>query len=130
MAPTPRKSRKRTRPDDFSDPISPKAVRTNEENQCLTIAQDILRKTWGFPEFRLKQEEAICKLLSGGSAVVVFPTGGGKSLCYQVPALACDRVDQIYGRQREKGVSLVVSPLIALIKVCLMNGYASCLHRV
>ena len=68
--------------------------------------------------FRLKQEPAIARILGGGSAVVVFPTGGGKSLCYQIPALAFSEVyklENIRG-EGEYGITLVVSPLIALMK--------------
>jgi len=48
------------------------------------LANTILKDRFGIDSFRLEQEEAITRLLDGGSAVVVFPTGGGKSLCYQV----------------------------------------------
>ncbi|HKI35234.1 MAG TPA: ATP-dependent DNA helicase RecQ [Gemmataceae bacterium] len=65
---------------------------------------DILRDTFGLSEFRPGQETVIGHLLGGKSAAAVFPTGGGKSLCYQLPALLLP------------GVTLVVSPLIALMK--------------
>jgi ATP-dependent DNA helicase RecQ len=64
----------------------------------------LLHTRFGFTEFRPGQQPVIEALLSGESALAVFPTGGGKSLCYQLPALALD------------GVTLVVSPLIALMK--------------
>jgi len=64
----------------------------------------ILRESFGFPEFREGQRQVIETLLTSGKALAVFPTGSGKSLCYQLPALALD------------GVTLVVSPLIALMK--------------
>jgi len=48
------------------------------------LANSILKERFGINGFRLDQEKAITRLLDGGSAVVVFPTGGGKSLCYQV----------------------------------------------
>lgn len=57
------------------------------------LANKILTEKFGLNGFRLEQEAAINRLLDGGSAVVVFPTGGGKSLCYQVrllTRLACD----------------------------------------
>ncbi|KAI5795623.1 P-loop containing nucleoside triphosphate hydrolase protein [Geopyxis carbonaria] len=82
--------------------------------RAAPLAREILKDVWGYPEFRLKQEAAIVRLLSGGSAVVVFPTGGGKSLVYQVPALAFEKLDDEAGRP--PGVTLVVSPLIALMK--------------
>jgi ATP-dependent DNA helicase RecQ len=63
-----------------------------------------LRTYFGFDEFRPGQEQIIEHLLAGQSAAAVFPTGGGKSICYQLPALLLE------------GVTLVVSPLIALMK--------------
>ena len=65
---------------------------------------DSLRKHFGFEEFREGQQEVISTILSGNDAMVVMPTGSGKSLCYQLPALMMD------------GATLVVSPLIALMK--------------
>ena len=62
-----------------------------------------LQKYFGFKEFKGKQEEAIQSVLEGRDTFVIMPTGGGKSLCYQLPALMLD------------GVALVVSPLIALL---------------
>ena len=70
----------------------------------MSTPQDLLRDTFGLSEFRPGQEEVIGHLLAGRSAAAVFPTGGGKSLCYQLPALLLP------------GVTLVVSPLIALMK--------------
>jgi ATP-dependent DNA helicase RecQ len=70
----------------------------------MPTARDILRKTFGFSQFRDGQEPVVEKLLAGQSAVAVFPTGAGKSLCYQLPALMLP------------GLTLVVSPLIALMK--------------
>src|SRR5207247_6603261 len=64
----------------------------------------LLRERFGFPAFRPGQREVIEALRRRGGALAVFPTGGGKSLCYQLPALALE------------GVTLVVSPLIALMK--------------
>ncbi len=63
-----------------------------------------LKQYFGYDEFRPGQQQVIQQLLSGHSAAAVFPTGGGKSLCYQLPALSLP------------GVTLVVSPLIALMK--------------
>lgn len=63
----------------------------------------ILKSTFGYDTFRDTQEEIIRHTLSGKDALVIMPTGGGKSLCFQIPALA------------SKGVTLVVSPLIALM---------------
>ncbi len=63
-----------------------------------------IRRTWGFDELRPMQAEAMQAFLRGKNALVVLPTGGGKSLCYQAPALV------------RPGFTLVVSPLIALMK--------------
>ena len=63
-----------------------------------------LREVFGFDGFREGQERVVAALLEGRSALAVFPTGGGKSLCYQLPALLLD------------GLTVVVSPLIALMK--------------
>ena len=65
--------------------------------------QAVLRDVFGFPAFRGLQQAAIDQVLSGGDALVLMPTGGGKSLCYQVPALC------------RAGTAIVVSPLIALM---------------
>jgi ATP-dependent DNA helicase RecQ len=64
----------------------------------------MLQDHFGFDKFLPGQREAIEALLAHGKALAIFPTGGGKSLCYQLPALALD------------GITLVVSPLIALMK--------------
>ncbi len=64
----------------------------------------ILRSVWGYERFRPLQAEIIASVLLGRDTLALLPTGGGKSLCYQVPALALD------------GVTIVVSPLIALMK--------------
>jgi len=66
--------------------------------------RETLKTRFGYEEFRPGQERVVEALLAGDSALAVFPTGGGKSLCYQLPALLLD------------GVTLVVSPLIALMK--------------
>ena len=68
------------------------------------MPQGVLKKWFGFDRFRDGQREVVDGLLEGRSMLAVFPTGGGKSLCYQLPALMLD------------GVTLVISPLIALMK--------------
>jgi ATP-dependent DNA helicase RecQ len=67
-------------------------------------ALEVLGKVWGYSGFRGQQAEIIEHVISGGDALVLMPTGGGKSLCYQIPALVRD------------GVGIVVSPLIALMQ--------------
>ena len=64
----------------------------------------LLKANFGFESFRGQQEAVIRRVLDGGDSLLLMPTGGGKSLCYQLPALALD------------GVTLVISPLIALMK--------------
>src|SRR5207244_5964921 len=69
-----------------------------------TTIHDVLRERFGFDDFRAGQEAVIERLLDGKSVLAIFPTGAGKSICYQLPALMMD------------GVTLVISPLIALMK--------------
>lgn len=74
-----------------------------------------LQEHFGFDQFKGQQEKAIESLLAGHDTFVIMPTGGGKSLCYQLPALISE------------GVAIIVSPLIALMKnqVDLIRGYSS-----
>ena len=83
-----------------STPVSER----DETEQFLTTAKGILEETFGFTSFRAGQEEAIAAVHRGQDCLVILPTGSGKSVCYQVPALILP------------GVTLVVSPLIALMK--------------
>ena len=81
-------------------------MNTITQAQAITdeTPAQLLEKHFGFTEFRPGQEVVIDALHEHGAALAVFPTGGGKSLCYQLPAL------------RYEGLTLVVSPLIALMK--------------
>src|SRR5436190_18029395 len=64
----------------------------------------VLRSVFGFPGFRGQQEQVVRHVVAGGDALVLAPTGGGKSICFQVPALC------------RPGTAVVVSPLIALME--------------
>ena len=70
----------------------------------MTHAEQILHDVFGYPEFRGQQAEIIDTVASGNNALVLMPTGAGKSLCYQIPALM------------RTGVAIVVSPLVALMQ--------------
>ena len=70
----------------------------------MVKAEEILKKYWGFDNFRSPQLEIINSVLEGNDTLALLPTGGGKSLCFQIPALLTD------------GICLVISPLIALMK--------------
>lgn len=100
---------------DFDEPPSKRLAVTHKQ---YTSATSALQQNFGMNSFRLKQEQVISSLLSGKSCCVVFPTGGGKSLCYQVPALCFEKEDDLDGTGEGKrgGITLVVSPLIALMK--------------
>ncbi|MEQ1648633.1 MAG: DEAD/DEAH box helicase, partial [Hyphomicrobiaceae bacterium] len=70
----------------------------------MVAAQRILEKTFGYKAFRSRQHDIVAALVAGRDALVLMPTGGGKSLCYQIPALV------------RPGTGIVVSPLIALMQ--------------
>jgi ATP-dependent DNA helicase RecQ len=76
----------------------------NDATRLLAKARRALTETYGFADFRPGQEEILAAAFAGEDVLAVMPTGAGKSLCYQLPALA------------RGGLTLVVSPLIALMR--------------
>lgn len=83
-----------------NDVADPSAVTSDAAGQLLTA----MRKHWGYDSFRPLQQEAMLSAMGGDDSLTVLPTGGGKSLCYQTPAVCRD------------GMAIIVSPLIALMK--------------
>jgi len=93
-------------------PTNGKAVNGNGKASSQLLAQ--LQEHFGFDQFKDNQDSIIQNLLAGNDTFVIMPTGGGKSLCYQLPAIISE------------GVAIIVSPLIALMKnqVDLVRGYS------
>lgn len=86
---------------------------TEPGHDLFLRAEAELKRVWGYPAFRPGQDRAVESVLRGDKTLVLFPTGGGKSLCFQVPALVLE------------GLTLVISPLIAL-----MQDQVDALHRL
>src|SRR5579871_3771249 len=95
--------------------VSSKTVKPTKQSQPTGSLQAQLQEHFGFDAFKDNQEAIIQSLLAGKDTFVIMPTGGGKSLCYQLPAIISE------------GVAIIVSPLIALMKnqVDLVRSYSS-----
>ena len=89
---------------------------SSRPSSALSPAQSVLQDVFGYEEFRGPQQAIVEHVIAGSDALVLMPTGGGKSLCYQVPA--------IVRQQQGRGVTIVVSPLIAL-----MHDQVGALHE-
>ncbi len=83
----------------------------------MSLAHTVLQDAFGYEHFRGSQQAIVEHVIGGGDALVLMPTGGGKSLCYQIPA--------IVRQQQDQGTTIVISPLIAL-----MQDQVSSMHEV
>src|SRR5438128_2364701 len=117
MATTIKKASAKTTAKKTTSDQPPKKASSGKKASAAEHSYDIhksLFNYFGFDKFKGRQEDAINSLLNGNDTFVIMPTGGGKSLCYQLPALIME------------GCAIIVSPLIALMKnqVDLIRGYS------
>ncbi|SHG04221.1 ATP-dependent DNA helicase RecQ [Vibrio gazogenes] len=93
------------------------ALIAEQDDHASTSSESVLNTVFGYQTFRLGQKDVIDAVLAGQDSLVIMPTGGGKSLCYQIPAIMLD------------GITLVISPLISLMKdqvdQLVVNGVAA-----
>ncbi|KAJ2989256.1 hypothetical protein NUW58_g3561 [Xylaria curta] len=109
--------------DDSVQHPNKRAKQSSTHGQYDDIARSILKRDFGYDDFRHEQASAIRAILQGENVLVVFPTGAGKSLCYQIPGVAFEELDAAGLTTRHSktasigaGITIVVSPLIALMK--------------
>src|SRR5689334_19332784 len=112
-APAKKKAATNTKTVKTSKTVQPKAKKSASGKTSAEL-ETALQDNFGFDGFKSIQEDIIHSLLSGKDTFVIMPTGGGKSLCYQLPAMMSE------------GVAIIVSPLIALMKnqVDLVRSYS------
>lgn len=82
----------------------------------MDLIHQILKERFGYSAFRGSQESIVRRVMAGGHALVLMPTGGGKSLCFQIPALALCQLARIDGTSKLPPIAIVISPLVALMK--------------
>ncbi|KAM4058367.1 DEAD/DEAH box helicase [Hirsutella rhossiliensis] len=114
----PSQKRRRHDQDGHDDTASGATKRQRRDASHAALARRILTDKFGYHSFNHQQEAVIGRVLAGENTLVIFPTGAGKSLCYQIPAIAFEELDTTDGSRApgQSGISIVVSPLIALMK--------------